>query len=328
EGKSVCTVLDFVGQHHREFKLYRRFGAILGGGRKQIERQVADGFPFLPSGCHMELDPVATQLVIENIRQSLPSTWRAKAEELRRVAEADARVTLKNFLEQSGLELEDVYSNNRSWSDLLEAGGLATHPTGPHEQALRRALGRLLHVDDAARIEAYRAFARSESPPSTSDLSPRELRLFHMLAATLTETVLSGDETLEDAAALLWEHPQVLTELAQLMDVLEERVSHVHSSLANHPDLPLYVHARYTRREALAALATGSELRIPSWREGARWFPERQLDLFTITFDKTGDRFSPTTRYRDYAINRELLHWESQSTVREDSPTGLRYQTH
>lgn len=328
EGKSVCTVLDFVGQHHREFKLYRRFGAILGGGRKQIERQVADGFPFLPSGCHMELDPVATQLVIENIRQSLPSTWRAKAEELRRVAEADARVTLKNFLEQSGLELEDVYSNNRSWSDLLEAGGLATHPTGPHEQALRRALGRLLHVDDAARIEAYRAFARSESPPSTSDLSPRELRLFHMLAATLTETVLSGDETLEDAAALLWEHPQVLTELAQLMDVLEERVSHVHSSLPNHPDLPLYVHARYTRREALAALATGSELRIPTWREGARWFPERQLDLFTITFDKTGDRFSPTTRYRDYAINRELLHWESQSTVREDSPTGLRYQTH
>ena len=115
--------------------------AILGGGRKQIEKQVAEGFPFLPSGCHMELDPVATQLVIENIRQSLPSTWRAKAEELRRVAEADPRVTLKNFLDQSGLELEDVYSNNRSWSDLLEAGGLATHPAGPHEQRRGRRRG-------------------------------------------------------------------------------------------------------------------------------------------------------------------------------------------
>ncbi len=149
-----------------------------------------------------------------------------------------------------------------------------------------------------------------------------------MLAATLMETVLSGDETLEDAASLLWEHPQVMTELAQLMDVLEERVNHVHSPLPNHPDVPLYVHARYTRREALAALATGNELKIPTWREGARWFPDHQLDLFTITFDKTGERFSPTTRYRDYAISRELLHWESQSTIREDSPTGRRYQTH
>lgn len=328
EGKSICTVLDFVGQHHREFKLYRRFGAILGGGRKQIEDQVAGGFPFLPSGCHMELDPVATQLVIENIRQSLPSTWRAKAEELRRVAEADPRVTLKNFLDQSGLDLEDVYSNNRSWSDLLEAGGLATHPAGPHEQALRRALGRLLHVDDAARINTYRQFARSESPPTVFELNPREVRLFHMLAASLTETALLGDETLQDAAAVLWEHPQVLSELNQLMDALEDRVSHVHSPLPSHPDVPLYVHARYTRREALAALATGDKLKLATWREGARWFPDHQLDLFTITFDKTGDRFSPTTRYRDYAISRELLHWESQSTIREDSPTGQRYQTH
>lgn len=328
EGKSICTVLDFVGQHHREFKLYRRFGAILGGGRKRIERQVADGFPFLPSGCHIELDPVATQLVIENIRQSLPNTWRAKTEELRRVAEADPRVTLKSFLDHSGLELEDVYANNRSWSDLLEAGQLATHPAGPHEESLRRALGRLLHINDTARIESYRAFARSDSPPRTSDLAPLELRLFHMLAVTLMETVLSGDEALSDAAALLWEHPQVLHELVQLLDVLEGRVDHVQHQLPRHPEVPLYIHARYTRREALAAFAEGEQLEVPTWREGARWFPEAQLDLFTITFDKTSGHFSPTTRYRDYAISRELLHWESQSTIRESSPTGRRYQTH
>src|SRR5690606_12086750 len=97
----------------------------------------------------------------------------------------------------------DVYSKTRSWSQLLEDGGLATHPTGPHEQAMRLALGRLLHVDDTARIETYRAFAHSETPPTISELSLRELRLFHMLAATLTESVLSGDETLEDAANLL-----------------------------------------------------------------------------------------------------------------------------
>ena len=36
--------------------------------------------------------------------------------------------------------------------------------------------------------------------------------------------------------------------------------------------------------------------------------------------------FSPTTRYKDYAISRTLIHWESQSSTRADSPTGLRYR--
>ena len=55
---------------------------------------------------------------------------------------------------------------------------------------------------------------------------------------------------------------------------------------------------------------------------------DEQCDVFVFTVDKTSGRFSPTTRYRDYAISREIIHWESQSTTRADSPTGRRYQTH
>ena len=43
--------------------------------------------------------------------------------------------------------------------------------------------------------------------------------------------------------------------------------------------------------------------------------------------DTTG-QFSPTARYRDYAISRELIHWESQSSTRADSETGQRYRRH
>lgn len=329
KGKSVCTVLDFVGHHHKEFKLYRRFAALLGGGRKQVEKQVAAGFPYLPSGCHMELDAVAAKLVIENIRQSLPSTWPARANELRRVAETDPRVTLKNFLEQSGLELEDIYANNRGWSELLEAGGLATHPAGPHEIPLRRALGRLLHIDDNARIQAYLALADTGAPPSMASLDLRQRRLLHMLAASLMEVVpLDRQATLDEAMQLLWQHPQVLAELAQLMAVLADRVDHVHQPLSTHPEVPLFVHARYTRREVLAAFADSDTVQVPEWREGVRWLPDTKTDLFAITFDKTSGRFSPTTRYRDYAISRRLLHWESQSGTRESSQTGQRYQAH
>ncbi|MGY1459013.1 DUF3427 domain-containing protein [Luteimonas sp. A534] len=326
--KSVCTVLDFVGQHRKEFRMHRRYAALLGGSRKQIERTIEQGFPYLPSGCHMQLDAVASQHVLANIRQSIPNTWPARAQELRRVAEADPTITLKNFLEQTGIELGEIYSNNRSWSDLLETGGVPTIPSGPHEATLRRAVGRLLHIDDALRIDQYRAFAKTPTAPNVGALDVRTRRLFHMLATVLTEAVLKSNETLQEAADLIWAHPQVLAELCQLLDVLADRVEHVQQSLSTHPDVPLCVHARYTRREALAAFATGYGLKVPEWREGVRWLAEAQVDLLAFTLDKTSGHFSPTTRYRDYAISPTLLHWDSQSGTREASEAGRRYQTH
>ena len=53
---------------------------------------------------------------------------------------------------------------------------------------------------------------------------------------------------------------------------------------------------------------------------------QERCDVFLITLNKTEKRFSPSTRYRDYAINRSLFHWESQSRTTADSPTGQRYQ--
>jgi hypothetical protein len=58
------------------------------------------------------------------------------------------------------------------------------------------------------------------------------------------------------------------------------------------------------------------------------WDPKSKTDLLAFTLDKTSGRFSPTTRYRDYAISRELIHWESQSVTRAGSETGRRYQNH
>ncbi len=91
-------------------------------------------------------------------------------------------------------------------------------------------------------------------------------------------------------------------------------------------DVPLRVHARYARSEILAAFGVGGRVRAETWLEGVRWIPEERTDVFLITLDKTGSGFSPTTRYKDYAISRELFHWESQSMTSEGSPTGMRYR--
>jgi hypothetical protein len=105
-------------------------------------------------------------------------------------------------------------------------------------------------------------------------------------------------------------------------------VDHLHRPLSSLPDVPLQVHARYTRVEILAAFGIGAGARVGSWQTGVYWGQDVPADLFAFTLDKTRGGFSPTTRYRDYAISRELVHWESQSRTRADSETGLRYQNH
>src|SRR3546814_3089039 len=112
----------------------------------------------------------------------------AKGRELKRIAETTSDITLKLFLEASGLELVDVYAGNHSWSDLLEAGGVLTLPSGPEELTLRRALGRLLHLDDSQRINQYRSFAQATQPPSIGAMDLRTRRLFHMLARSEEHT--------------------------------------------------------------------------------------------------------------------------------------------
>ncbi len=326
--KSVCTVLDFVGQHRREFRYDRRFQALLGGSRQSVARQVAERFPFLPAGCHMELDRVATDRVLESIKYAVPSRWPQKAAELRLLAGEEPSISLGGFLEASGLDVEDIYDGTHSWSDLRSAAGLATCPAGPHEETLRKACGRLLHADDAERLETWRRWLSADVPPAVASLSLRERRLLKMLLVQLLDRVASADMALEEGAKLLWAHPQVRAELVELFDVLTGRITHLGIPLAIRPEVPMTIHARYTRLEMLAACANDDRVKVRTWREGAFYDRELNADIFAFTLDKTIGQFSPTTRYRDYAISPELIHWESQSVTREDSPTGRRYRQH
>lgn len=326
-GKALCTVLDFVGQHRKEFRFDRRFQALLGGSRANVARQVSEGFPFLPSGCSMQLDRVATERVLASIQNAVPSRWNEKVNELRSLAGANRAIALREFLAESGLELDDVYTANRSWSELREAAGLATASSGPHEKVLRRAVGRLLHVDDPERLRTWRDWMARSTPPDVAALSARDQRLMRMLLVQVLDSV-EGELTLGAGAAMLWEHGQVRSELCELFDLLVDRLGHVPISLTELPEVPLTVHARYTRLEMLAAAQGDDRVKVRPWREGAFYDNPLRADFFAFTLDKTSGQFSPTTRYRDYAISRELIHWESQSTTRADSPTGRRFQHH
>jgi hypothetical protein len=239
-------------------------------------------------------------------------------------------VSLAEYLHETSLELADIYSNNRTWSELLEAADVPVAPAGTYEQPLRRAVGRLQHIDDRQRLDGYRALLTS-GRPRTGSMSRTEKRVLRMLIANLADQVLIEKNSLkkaslQQAADMVWTHPQVISELHELVTTLHDAPNHL-----QHPaldEIPLQVHSRYTRLEMLAAVGDGDQAKTPEWREGVYDASSVGADLLAFTLDKTSGDFSPTTRYRDYAISPELIHWESQSTTSADSPTGLRYQQH
>jgi superfamily II DNA or RNA helicase len=320
-GKTVCTVLDFVGTHRKEFRFERRFRALLGGSRADVRKQVEAQFPFLPAGCNIELDAVAQEVVLRSIRDSLPTRWPERCDELARLGD----VGLGEYLQATELELEDIYSGGHSWSEMRRDAGLPVAPAGPEETTLLRAVGRLLHLDDDERIDAYASLVGLPTPPRMGDLDELDRRWLRMLVGSITN--LGPKQTLEAAVDQLWSHPQVRAELAELLSVLHGRGDHLDLPLGL-PNVPLHVHARYTRAEILAAFASGDGARPQTWQTGVWWDAPSSTDLFAFTLDKSVGSFSPTTRYRDYAISPQLVHWESQSATSTESRAGQRYINH
>ena len=336
DDKPCLTVLDFVGQAHRKFRFDLRLRALIGGHRSELIRQVEQGFPTLPSGCSIQLDRVVTDVVLANIRQSVGSTFASLVAELRDVANQwrnsgrDASdVTLGDFLDKSALGISDLYRKaGWSWSRLRRDARLVVEPEGPEDDKLRRAMGRLLHVDEPVRLDLYRRAGLGELTDRELDESTPEGRILVGLHYGLWGAN-DASSSLRESMGRLREHPAMARELTELMRVLDDRAVHAPQSLDQvmgwHHKVPLGVHGRATRDEILAAFGRLSFARRSSIREGVYFDRDTNTDLFFVTLEKTEGHYSPSTMYRDYAISPELFHWESQSQTSVDSETGQRY---
>jgi superfamily II DNA or RNA helicase len=323
EGKTVLTALDFVGHQRREFRFDQRFRALTGLGRKQLIRQMEHGFPFLPSGSQIVLDSVSRQLVLENIRQQLAPRWATLVAEVR----AHPNDDLGSYLDASGRGLEDVLRTGRSWTTLCRDAGKAVGDVGPRERDLIKRVRALGHVDDRRRHAAYHAVLNG----GVQRGSPAEERLAEMLFFSLFPDG-GGFNSAAAGLAELKDEP-VVDEMRQVIDIAFDAARHstypLDDLIPALADVPLAVHASYSREEILAALGFASLRRTPStMREGVAWCESANADAFLITLKKTETDYSPTTMYRDFALSPELFHWESQSTTSSNSPTGQRYIHH
>lgn len=316
--KECLTVLDFIGAQRREFRFASRFRALSARPEGRLDREIEQGFPHLPSGCVIQLERVALQRVLENVRESVRLLRPRMVGGLRELASYLGHVpTLEEAMDYFDTSLDELLKRGL-WSRLLADAGLVGPPTDPDENRLAKGLRRVAHVECADEIRHWLAIL---------DGANRDEKLGVMLHVSLWGLDSKG-WSLNDASARLQQNPAAIDDLRS---VLQYRLQHAPTHPAGKvPSVagPLTIHAPYTRDEILVGLGHWSLEHRPDQREGVLHIPRTKVDAFFVTLQKTEDDYSPTTMYEDYLISHDQFHWQSQSSTSVDSPTGQRYLQH
>jgi superfamily II DNA or RNA helicase/HKD family nuclease len=315
--KESCLVLDFVGQHRTDFRFDRLLGAVTGQTRRELLDSVESGFPALPAGCHIHLQPRTREQVLASLRSLTDGSWRRLRQELQAWATVRGRteVSLAEFLSDQALVLSDVYrpSGSSGWLTLQHQAGLIAAEPAPEELYLSGRLHSLLHVDDTERLRALLALSAGAMPDPA-----RAQALAYQVNGERTR-LGSG----ADFLARLRQHPRVMDELRQLAAQLEPQARAL-EPLPGLAHTPLMLHGRYGLREILTAVGwLTAERRLPA-TSGVLPLETQRTELLFVTLDKSSG-FHDRTAYRDHAIDPAHFHWQSQNAASRTSKAGLRY---
>ena len=134
-------------------------------------------------------------------------------------------------------------------------------------------------------------------------------------------SALEKDTSLKDATHTSLSHPQIIAELRETLGVLRRESITFTISLESGPKCRCGSTDATRELRSFPGSASVTRLCLPI---GERVSASHEIHALTFSSSRSirpMDSSPPTTRYKDYAISRDLIHWESQSTVRETSET-------
>ena len=150
----------------------------------------------------------------------------------------------------------------------------------------------------------------------------RERRLLRMLVASVADSALERATTLDRGRRAPLGPPPGPRRAGWSSWACSPIGSTTSSSpLAGRPDVPLQVHARYiAHRDPRRLRHRRHSSSVAPWQTGVYWAKRRPAPTSSPSpWTRPAASSRRRTRYRDYAISRDLIHWESQSVTRADS---------
>ena len=326
EDKECLTVLDFIGQANKKYNFEDKFAALLSNTTRSVTREIKDGFVSLPKGCYIQLEKKAAKYILDNIRASYGNTAGLVSRVATFAEDSGMELTLANFLDYYHLDPRAIYKFS-SFSRICARADAIEDFEEPLEETMTKAFARLAVIDSRRWI----SFLLDILPrlddvdfEAMSDIEKRMLQMFYITIWGKAVEDWESEEVLDNLYALS-DSATLLGELISLLQYRFEQIDFIDEPVDLGFDCPLDLHCTYTRDQLLVAM---DFMKPATVREGVKWLPEKQLDVFFVTLNKADKDYSPTTMYNDYSINESLFHWQSQSTTADNSPTGQRYIHH
>lgn len=326
KGKDCLTVLDFIGRANKKYNFEEKFAALLSRTRYSVKEEVRRGFISVPKGCYIQLERKAKEYILENIKASY-GTAAALVSRMETFEEDTGKaLTLANFLTHYRLDPRALYKF-AAFSRLAVRAGKKEDFEEPLEDTMRKALLRLASADSRRWIDFLLALLQDLEGTDPAALPLEKKRMLNMFYVTVWGKVAEdwGSEAVREDLAALAKSPVMREELTEFLRLRKETIDFIDEKVDIGCESPLDLHCTYTRDQILAALDFAKPATV---QEGVKWLPEKQLDLFFVTLNKSDKDYSPTTMYKDYSVSETLFHWQSQSSTSEHSPTGQRYIHH
>ena len=322
--KDCLTVLDFVGQSHRRYRIDRKLKALLAKRRFNIQREVEMDFPHLPAGCSIQLDRVAREHVLENIRENLRNLADQVPDRLESFEhESGLPLTFGNFVRFHDYEPEALLSRN-TWTQWKASARLAETPTDPDISRLQDSLISAAQTSGPNEIARLRKvithLTAGDAAAALAEAGDTALLTHYRIWGQPGRKL--GMTSIEESYRRAAQNPSLLRDLEEVLAWADE-ASRVGSVSLNLPfPCSLELHATYGSDEIKAALGGASFESAGVTGVGRLHFPQIKTVVSLVTFQKTEKEFSPNTMYQDYPISRELLHWETQRQTSQASDTG------
>ena len=325
KGKQCLTVLDFIAAHRREYRFAARFRAMITDRTASLRDQLEDDFTCLPAGCIIRLERVARERVLENITQSLANSTRSIILGIKDYFSIHGRPP--GMLQAADFLATDlaILCKRGLWTRLLAEARLVPAFVLPEkiEGIFSDGLHRASHWDDPEFLRTILVYL--EQGPVSCNLPLKKVMLHQFLATVLGKT---GESlTFADADTLVRQYEPIRESAKALVQALLP-LAHPGTQPFANLNIPLTLHCQYTRDEILLGLGRWTFTNRPSFREGVLHLPEKKMDIFFVTLQKTEKDYSPTTLYEDFALSPCEFHWQTQSQTSVQSETGQRYLRH
>lgn len=321
-GKDCLTVLDFVGQTHRKYRLDTKFTSLLLRQRKRIDHEIESDFPNLPPGCSIHLERVARERVLKKIRTVLNDLNHFIPETIQTWSHNTQKpLTFGNFIEETGLSPIEVL-DKRTWTQWKRKAEGLPSPDDPDLKEARKALPRIALRSDPDLLQSIEDLGAVAEPAGKYNLKTATA-LHYLFWGKKASAV--GITSAYQSLGKWKQNRSVARDAAEIAQWRKSIQEHRIQKIDLPFECPLKLHAAYGSAEIKAALELATLDKSGPTGLGVLHAKELKCYVHLVTFRKDERDFSPTTLYRDYPVSRTILHWESQSTATQESSTGQNY---